>query len=137
MTSRQDVIRVARSMVGTKYRHGGRTRKSVDCGGLLIAIATELGIDHIAPPLGYSRHPDGRLVDHVHAGADPQKDPQPGDILVFWVDRGSRLPQHVGIITECGGLIHADMRSRRVVETTQNPFTSSQVIGAFTFRGVS
>jgi len=126
---------VARSLVGVKYRHGGRTRNSLDCGGLLIAISEELNLPKGKIPLGYSRYPNGELRAYILSGAVPQPTPSGGDIAL-WNSPHLDVPQHTGILTENGGIIHACLRSRKVVEITRDPSWDVLFIEAFTFMGV-
>jgi hypothetical protein len=59
---RSQIVAKAKSFIGTPWKHQGRTRRSVDCVGLVVAIADELGVlppDLEIPP--YRRVPDGSL----------------------------------------------------------------------------
>lgn len=139
MTTREDILRVARSLVGTKYRHGGRSRHSVDCAGLLVVIAQELGIPHTDAPVGYSRKPDGSLMKYLRENMVevPIEEAQPGDVNVYFLDSATKEPQHVGIRTENGGLIHALMHYRRVVETSRDPYWDRRLLYVFRARGIA
>jgi cell wall-associated NlpC family hydrolase len=108
--TRADVVKAARSWLGTPYIHQHRAKgHGVDCVGLVIGVARELGI--VAPDFdvnAYERTPDGstmiaqcdRFMDRLHMDSV-----LPGNVLVYEFDR--RLgPQHMGIVGDYydGGL---------------------------------
>jgi cell wall-associated NlpC family hydrolase len=118
--TRQQIVEMARSWIGTPYRHQGRTRRGVDCAGPLVNIANEIGAEGITDRLIYSRFPESfNLKEQMDAAlikVDKDK-VKPGDVLLFKIDV---LPQHVGIAGNYkhGGLsiIHCYQRVGRVVE---------------------
>ena len=86
--TRADVVRVARSYVGVRWRHQGRTRAGIDCIGLVIAVAHDLGLTDY-DFTGYGRVPDGKAL---RATMCEQMDllstePQLGDVLLLRFDR--------------------------------------------------
>lgn len=101
----------ARSLIGTKWRHLGRSERGVDCLGLLVLSLRAAGIE-VQDRAKYSREPwkDGlREALREHFG-EPVSDWQPGDIaLMRW--HKEQEPAHVGILAnyQFGGLslIHA------------------------------
>lgn len=106
---RETMVAFARSMIGTKWRHLGRTERGVDCLGLVILSLKDSGFP-LKYERKYGREPwkDGlreALKDHF---GDPYTDEQdwlPGDIaLLKW--EGNPEPAHVGIIGDYkfGGL---------------------------------
>lgn len=116
-------VPVARGYLGTPFHHQGRRGGvGMDCVGLVICVARELG--HLPPDwdvTGYARQPDGhQLMHHLTDRLQPvaQADMQPGDVVCVAFDKH---PQHVGIAADYvhGGLslIHADSRRGRVLET--------------------
>ena len=127
-------------MVGVKWRHGGRSRDSVDCAGLLVVVARELGYPVVDVQGGYSRRPDGRLLSMLQLNLDPV-DPDDllmtADVLAYWTNPDFRVVSHVGIRTECGGLIHAKAQARKVVEITDASEWESRRVCALRWRGVS
>lgn len=99
----------ARKLVGTKWRHRGRSRFSVDCIGLVVVAgraAQLLAHDEN----NYGREPwEDRLRKGCRARwGDPVTEYQPGDIaLIRW---GQGEPSHMAIIGDKPGgltLIHA------------------------------
>ena len=114
MVTREQIIEQARTYLGVKYRHQGRNKAvAVDCVGLVLGVAAELGIPHCDAP-GYSRRPDGTLLPEMYAQTDPVVGPgQPGDIAVFhW----NGEPMHLAIMTAPDRIIHAFALNRMVCE---------------------
>lgn len=136
----QAIVASARRWVGTPYRHQGRGPRGpnggVDCAGLLIRVAVELGIAEPGyDPSGYAWETDGSQLRAelsrwaaLLASADyPQgiehwRDiVQSGDIVVFMV---VGLPQHAAIVSAIDygvsgmapAIIHASNPVGRVVE---------------------
>lgn len=115
-----DVVEAARSYIGVPWKHLGRSRKGVDCAGLLIlAVKDAEGID-LDTPERYGRDPfKGALEAYcekcatlVWSGRKGQCTYgllKPGDGVVM---APASLPRHLGIIGDdpmypCS-LIHAD-----------------------------
>jgi cell wall-associated NlpC family hydrolase len=106
--TRADVIAEARTWLDTPYLHQHRAKgHGVDCAGLVIGVARELGI--VARDFdvnGYPREPDGktlleicdRFMDRV-----PMADIRPGNVLVYSF---AKHPAHLGIVGDYmyGGL---------------------------------
>jgi NlpC/P60 family putative phage cell wall peptidase len=113
--TRQQVIDQARTWLGTPYRHQGRLKGvAVDCVGLLVGVATELGVP-ATDMTGYTRRPDGQLVPNLYAQTEPVQpgQQQPGDIVVFhWRND----PVHLAILTGPNSIIHAFAINRKVCE---------------------
>lgn len=140
MTTRADVVAEARTWLGTTWVHQHRSRDGVDCAGLVICVARALGIVPADFDLnGYSRRPDGSLIDicDAHMLRISQRDMQPGDVLVVAIERD---PQHMGIVGDYrhGGLslIHAASTPGKVIET-RLMFARNQIFcGAYALPGV-
>lgn len=117
MPTRSDIVRVARSYLGTPFHHLGRQPGlALDCAGLLICVARELGC--VAPDFdvpAYTKSPDGSLLVwfHRYLRPVPRVAMQPGDAVALILDAD---PQHLGILCDYvhGGLslIHAASRLR-------------------------
>ena len=113
-------VACARSFVGVRWRHQGRNRNGIDCGGLLAACITRIGRG-VYDPTGYGRRPyRGSLEATLRENlGDPVDSLQYGDVAVFaW---GNAAPNHVGIVADHphGGhsLIHAFAPIGKVIET--------------------
>lgn len=104
----EQVYLAAREWVGVPYHHQGRVPAGLDCVGLLIVVARELGI--IPAHFDYTRYgrrPNGQLDAALDEHLVPLDDPQPGCIVaIAW----HRRLHHVGIVGQTDQyltLIHA------------------------------
>lgn len=145
---KKEIIRVARSWIGTRFHHQGRIKKSegnrggCDCIGLLMGVANELDIYskgiRVADcdQTGYARTPDGNyLYDELckYLNEVPVEVASEGDIVLF---RFEKEPQHVGFLSELEGrqsIIHCYMQARGVVEHHMDEYWQSMVVSAFRF----
>lgn len=95
-------IAEARSYVGCRWRHRGRSRYGIDCIGLLVKALAAGGIS-MRDRLDYGREPwnDGLDKEMVAHFGEPVADLQPGDVVTM---RGIGQPEpgHVGLIAEHG-----------------------------------
>lgn len=126
------VAQCARAWVGTRFHHQGRVRKShsnhggVDCLGLLIGIADEIGLRDASGKLlcSYDEHDYGHYPDEARLEAMlgtvlqcvPIADLRRGDICLIEVDGRA---QHLAVVSSLDGelsLIHAYAPVRAVVE---------------------
>ena len=118
--TREDVLRQARSCLDIPWQHQGRTRLGVDCLGLIILVAKELGIrgadvDYTT----YSREADPaeltRLCRHYLLPI-PLAAMRPGDVVQL---RDAISPCHLAFLANKGhpySLIHAVTKWGKVVE---------------------
>lgn len=132
---RDAILTVARSYIGTPFRHQGRMPgRGLDCVGVIACIGRELGLFQY-DVVGYARQPTSwsSLKRHVvAAGFTPVQVARPGDVhLMAIVDR----PQHVAIQTE-RGILHAWMQARRVVEHGLDELWASRIVASYRFPGV-
>lgn len=115
----RQVINAARAYIGTPFRHQGRVKGlGVDCVGLVAGVATDLGLT-VLDRTGYGRQP---YRGELEAALDEQPmlarvfgEPEPGDVLVMGF---AGPPQHVGILTDNGTMIHAWESAGKVTEHT-------------------
>lgn len=122
MTTAAEVVAEARAWMDTPWRHQHRTKGvAVDCAGLIIGVARELGLVSADFDFtGYGRQPDGSLlaVCQLFMNRIPRDQMAAGDVLVVAAESD---PQHLGIVVPYrhGGLalVHASSTARRVVET--------------------
>jgi cell wall-associated NlpC family hydrolase len=117
-----DIILAARSLLGTPFKHQGRSDK-IDCVGLLIAVAKTCNRKWV-DRRGYSRHPDGiTLVDALNEGAVRIPEPEFGCIVA--IENHKDMPYHVGILADhpAGGfsIIHTDAHVGKVSEHYFHP----------------
>lgn len=130
MTTRSQFIAQASTWLKTPYHHQGRVKGvGVDCIGLLVCVAEELGIDCSDVPTNYSRAPDAaELFRSLSASGhvSPTDTPRPGDIAFFRI-RGQ--PTHFGLLTDFG-FIHAD-QTFGVVEVPMDAKWAGRVIANY------
>ena len=61
---RIEIVEYARTWLGTKWRHQGRSKQGIDCIGLIIRTAEEFGFQY-EDSTGYAR---GTKLDFIHFG---------------------------------------------------------------------
>lgn len=120
-------VAAARSYIGVRWKHQGRSRRGLDCGGLLIVSAFGAGRLTADAQAGYGREPYRHSLEDVlreNLGDPVDAEPTVGDVVMFHVGRAA--PNHVGIVGDYvhGGLsiIHAYAITGQVVES---PFDAS------------
>lgn len=139
MTEPRQVI-IARSWIGTPYRHQG-SRKGVgcDCLGLIRGVWRELyGTEPEAPgPYGMDwaeRSGEERLMEAAtrHCGDSIDRTMvKPGDLILFrW--RAGYAAKHVGILSGECRFIHA-YEQAGVVESALVPSWERRIAAAFRF----
>lgn len=132
---RAELICIARTWLGVPFAHQGRTRAGVDCGGLLLAIGAEAGLD-LVPSQTYSMSPDPDLIRDtlaVNCRQIAATAAQPGDVL--WLAFAGE-PRHVGLLTDIG-LLHAWKKPGRVVEHAIDATWQRRIRSAWTLREVT
>lgn len=108
-----DLVAEARTWIGTPYHHGGRLRGSgCDCVSFTVSLLESMGMAGIVLPEVYKIRPDGTLLSHLERNRDLYRevsvdDIRAGDVVLI---RLYKQPQHFGLYTGDGTVIHADMR---------------------------
>jgi hypothetical protein len=137
----RDVVAAARKYVGVRWHHMGRSTEGLDCAGLLICVARDLGIvpkDFDVP--NYRMRPDGHsLLSLCDLHLEPTEKLEIGGVAVIAVER---YPQHLGIVGDYrhGGfsLIHAcnarSVQPPRVIEHRLMFSRVTKLVGAYRFR---
>jgi cell wall-associated NlpC family hydrolase len=115
----QELTRQARAWLGVPYRHQGRDRQGVDCGGFIVAIARPAGLlPHYVDRRDYGRTPTGRLeellVENLHPVIPGRA--REGDLIALRWRLGER-PSHLAYVAGAT-IIQAYARSERVVEVS-------------------
>jgi NlpC/P60 family putative phage cell wall peptidase len=132
-----DVVRTARTWLGTPYHHQGRLKGvGVDCAGLVIGVAQELALSTF-DIAGYAIRPVGNSLRRICVAQMQCVEREAiglGDIVLFAFDAH---PGHLGILTESEQIIHAYLPRRQVVEHRLDPVWWSKVVALFRLPGVS
>jgi cell wall-associated NlpC family hydrolase len=129
------IVSTARSYLGVRWLHQGRSRSGLDCAGLVIRVAQDLGITDF-DTRGYDRQAADEsmlAICREHLVAIERAELAAGDILVM----AYQNQRHIGIVGDhpAGGLtlIHAYAPSRKVVEMRLDDRLTGRVIGCFRF----
>lgn len=139
--TRDDIVKAARSHIGTTFLHQGRTRAGMDCIGLVLNVGWELGfLPREYDVQGYSRIPDGRLFAECDRMLKRIPAPAYGGVLVMRFDIE---PQHLAFVGEYDGhptVIHAlwnrDRKQSKVLETRLSSDLRSKIVGCFDVPGI-
>lgn len=117
----EDLVRTARSFIGTRYRWGGSSAKTgFDCSGLTMTVYRLNGL-HL-PRSARSQYAAGRPVS---ANAIRQ-----GDLVFFTINSRSRV-SHVGIYIGSNRFIHSPGRSKRIrIAALSSSYFKKRYIGA-------
>jgi cell wall-associated NlpC family hydrolase len=135
---RDELAKAARGWVDVPYKHLGRTRYGVDCVGLLIKSAHEVGFTTY-DTTNYGRRPQPK--DFLRELKDQldriqKREAGHGDVLVF---REPRHPCHVGILDagDDGRLhvVHAYAPMRKVVREPMTDERWSNAVMGFRVPG--
>ena len=117
---RDGFIAAARALVGTPFRHRGRSPAGADCLGLVRLALQAVGRDAADERL-YGREPEPEGLKLRAALREHFGDPVPMAAGCVVLMRWASLPNHVGILGRypLGGLslIHALAQEGRVIET--------------------
>jgi cell wall-associated NlpC family hydrolase len=118
--NRKEIVRFAKTFVGTPYRRGGTNRNGVDCSGLVFAVYREFNIRLPRTSLDQSRI--GDQVDRSGV--------QPADLLFFKTARKESV-SHVGIYIGGGKFIHASTSEREVrIDALNDDYYRRRFMGA-------
>lgn len=147
-TQATSIVTAARGYLGVPFEHQGRTRKGLDCVGLLVCVAKDLGLAH-DDSASYSRNPSPRkMLDALMVSCDRVSgvkglslegdlsawaDSQPGDIVVFWFSAPTR-PQHVAFRTQ-RGMLHTWGSVGMVVEHGLTEWWRERVHSVWRYKG--
>lgn len=133
----KDFCDATRAYLKVKWRHQGRSRiTGVDCVGLFICVAQDLGIQG-EDDRNYGKRPgSARLIGKILDACDevPVSDRQPGDFLLVSV--AGEDPQHIMLLTDLGTLIHSSARHRMVVEHGFDDETRRGLCKVFRMKGI-
>jgi len=138
-TQIDSLIQEARTYLGVKWKHQGRSRKNgVDCVGFLLMAFKHINVK-IIEIKGYSRNPDGiRLKQIMDAQPNlrkvlPLEKMMIGDIILFRIRKD---PQHVALVTDSNtsdfGMIHSyNGGERKVVEHDFADYWKQKIVSVY------
>lgn len=135
--NRSEIVVAARSLMGTPFRHQGRVPGlALDCAGLVIVVAQQLGIEHFDVP-GYGRRPHRGLLEQVLADQPAlipvnRRESGPGDVLLM---RFGKEPQHLAILAE-STIIHSWEASGKVCEHGLDDLWLTRIVRVYRFAGI-
>lgn len=102
----EQVVKVAKSHIGTKYQYGGTTNKGFDCSGLMCTSFQEIGIT--LPRTSNEQSNFGKPINSID-------DLQIGDLVFFGSSPNSKKISHVGMVTFVSAqsilFVHASTKS--------------------------
>lgn len=137
----QQIVEQARLYLNVPFAAGGRNTWSLDCGGLLLRVAEDLGLPVPAIPNYQLAVGSGHVAGYLEPLCDRVDltaplaiyqgyGVEPGDFLVFSLARGV---QHMGIATGEGSFLHAwDSPSvGRVVETPLDQWWQGRLLSVW------
>lgn len=153
MATAAEVQAEARTWVGVKLMHQGRTREGgVDCAGVVIRTGLDSGaapagasLEEVDAHLGnYSRLPNPRILLKVvalYCNPIPKEELRPADVLALSWGAERKLPMHLGILAERDGrlmLIHAysRMAKARVVEVGYSADWVDRTCSVWRYKGL-
>jgi hypothetical protein len=115
MVSAEDIVKYARSWIGTRWTHQGRTEKGIDCVGLLYKTAQHFNLPG-EDILGYRRQPGREFLGHIKKFSLATRLPINGAIGIF---NDTVMPCHTGVFavdsTGHVTVIHAEAYPKRRV----------------------
>ncbi|PCJ34727.1 MAG: hypothetical protein COA93_04410 [Alphaproteobacteria bacterium] len=127
------IISIARSCVGSSFRHQGRDpANGLDCIGLIIYVAKAIGLtglDH----KDYKRIPEKSAISRhaitANFGRCSKNELKPGNVLIL---KFGKYLEHAAIISD-RGIIHACEKYGKVVEHGLDDVWRSRIISVHAF----
>jgi NlpC/P60 family putative phage cell wall peptidase len=140
--TRKAIIDSVRACIGTPFKHQGRHKGvGLDCVGLVRWPVIDVPLHAYTAQDNFTQY--GRSPVPSAMGAKlaeyfveiPIADAQPGDILWFKVRHD---PQHLGILTDTGTIIHAIANGpHKVVEHILDARWKERIVKAYQYKGVN
>jgi NlpC/P60 family putative phage cell wall peptidase len=137
MIGSEQIVAEARRWIGTPYQHQARLHGvGVDCAGLVICVARDLGIFDVE----YSDY--GQIPNAGMLRAICEKhllridDVEPGCILLMGFLLGPSQEQHLAILTDAGTIVHAYSHAGACVEHRYSMAWRSRTRAIYRYPGV-
>ena len=142
MTGRDDVVALARTWVGTPYRHQASVKGAgADCLGLVRGLWRTLYGEEPETPPAYSRDWSETSGEEIlwsgasrHLEEVSTGDLAPGDVILFRM-RDGLVAKHLGVVADIGAhptFVHAYAR-HGVVESSLSLPWQRRIVAAFRF----
>ena len=135
---REKCLELARTYIGTPWKHKGRSHRGIDCIGVPYMVGKELGLHSYDDSIDYGRVAKSydfmRAIAPFGVRVKDLKDIQDADILVM---RIPIFPQHVVMASHIGNrptIIHASVDARKVVEEDLSDKVKRMLIAAFRYK---
>lgn len=133
MISPEDVVREARTWVGTPFHHQGRRKAvGVDCAGVCIGVANELGLSEYDID-GYSEDPRNGLLDRILETEMDRIDIADAKAGDWFLMAFGREPQHLAMLTDIGTIIHAYKTAERCIEHSLDSTWKRRIRAAYRY----
>lgn len=136
MVTGQQIADAAAKLVGTAFRHQGRSAMSgLDCSGLLVLAHQMVGLD-VSDFKGYSCPPRPRdLVDGLQRNCAELREAKVGCVILFRAPN-KRAAQHTAIDAGGGMMIHSEIGKGVIRERWRGTAQTDRILGYFGHRGV-
>ncbi len=139
MRNRQEIVDEARTWLGVKWVHQGRTKFGIDCAGLIVLVAKALNLSDYDSVAYHRTAVSTEFLNHFKPNMDEKLivDAKPGDVLLF---RDKAFPCHSAIVGRLHGgpsIIHAHALRRMVIEERLDQGDwADRIVACFAFRGM-
>lgn len=133
-----DIVEEARTWIGVRWQHQGRTRHGIDCAGLIVKVAHKFELSDFDVS-NYPRSPKGYdFLKYFDEHMDRMKidDYTPGHVVVL---RDSIYPCHVAIIADRYGepsIIHSHAVYGAVREEEFSKEWQDKRLRIYSYKGV-
>jgi len=116
-TKPQQVIKYAKTYLGTPYKFGGTTKSGMDCSGLVFTSFKKINVN--LPRVSYDMSKKGKAVN--------LRGIKPGDLVFFKTSKKSHKPvNHVGVVSKSSNgrirFIHSSSSKGVIESSLDNPY---------------
>ncbi|KKL72855.1 hypothetical protein LCGC14_2080760 [marine sediment metagenome] len=137
---RRKIVEKAREMIGTPYAHQHRTRRAMDCIGLVIVVGVEAEVMEWSEDSeewrkfkNYNFIPDMATMKmglETFLHPLPMKSYKVGDMI--WL-RDLGHARHLGIVTSARSYVHALRSEEKVIESILTPYVKNFIRATFRY----